>query len=164
MAAFEPLVFRLKEFGYGHSDAPIARAQDSVKRLEMPFARNRPCAARRRIENPDIWHTHRQIIIKPVLKFREGIVRGKNLDTDVRRAREYLLIGFRQRNHAHVGYAVAPRRDPKTLFRKGGEAQVAPAGVKPYEDIPLQFAVIFRSHFASDQLAVDEIAVGPVRG
>jgi hypothetical protein len=55
-------------------------------------ARANPGGLLLRIEDPDILNTHQEVVVNPSLNFREGIVRRKNLDTDVRRCRKHLLF------------------------------------------------------------------------
>src|ERR1700691_5109626 len=99
----------------------------------MALARDRPTPAGRRVENPNVWDAHGEIVVEAVLELRKGIFRRKNFDTNVRGLCKYLLVGFRQWVHAHIGDSEAPLRDVPPLFREGGEPQLPPPIAKPCE-------------------------------
>jgi hypothetical protein len=61
----------------------------------MPFTHDLPTPARWRVENPNVWNAHGEIIVEAVLEPRERVFRRKNFDTNVRGLRKYLLVGFR---------------------------------------------------------------------
>ena len=75
-----------------------------------------------RVEDPDVWDAHVEVVCDALLHGREAVFGRKNLDADEGRLGEDL---FRRsfECHADIRHAEPRRRDLHTLFREDGNAQ-----------------------------------------
>ncbi len=116
------------------------------------------------IDHPDVGDAKLHVIVDSVLKSCHCVIGRDNLDTEVRRGGENLLVGQRCFGDDYVRDPNSSGFDLKSQLRERLQSWNGGVQAEPHGDLGLGITMSLFPHVPFDHLAIDKIAVRVIAG
>ena len=140
----------------------VPGAQDSVLGLARAVVGGDPCAAGLRIDHPHVLDAHGQVIVDPLLHFRNAILRRKDLDAEQGRRLDDLLDRRFGAEYTDIRDAEPTLLNLDTAFGHDPDFSAPFVPKKARQNKSLQSCVIILTQVALQQDTVNIFPVRPV--